>query len=966
MRSSARLSYANRGIKGEGPLSGALLLIASFSLIFASVVANAQTQVNPTTDTILFSGQQPLTVNTAPIGGIVLEGTAISAFTGRPVRHLWVGDAFAGPCRMDPELDAPGPWDINLLTCTYNVNRAGAPIPFGGDFQYDAARHFLYFADKNTLTNGVIRIGFDPSGDNGHGALDLSTAFTLGGGTVKGRKGPFLGGTGCPLLGTGTRLAGTALSPLGDLWVSFADSGDILRFNSPATATETGFSTCAQFEQLVATSPDGALTSGLAFIGHDLWSGDGTSPFVIPNADSTCLVPPNAACTVANGTVIPTLPQVGATGVLGGDQQYPNINGNNLYYGVGSDIAWIGNVAGGAAGQTFTVTYMNQPGITPVPNPALAALSGIVADYTDPANIVVYSAEDPLIVINPLEIGNGRWWQTTQTSAGPAAPGTPLDVVAVAGESQITLSWSPAQVAQPVTSYTVRNSFISTGSPLADITVNPPAGSIYPPTSIVIPGLIDGVSYAFEVSASNNNGSSAFSAQSNIATPPGFGVPSAPTNVVAQPGDTQAFVTWTVSASNGGKPITSYTVTVIANGTPTGVTVTVPPPAFGSNTDSALVGGLLNDGTVYTFTVHATNIAGDSPESIASPGITTSAANTPTVSVSISGPPDPTAVPATLSYTITVKNTSNFPASNVNVTETLNTIPSNISSVSRDANGIVTVTTSAPATFAFNDQVAVAGVLDPSFNGTFAVKLVTPNTHFTYSQAGLGLPVATSGSGTVTLLPTSNILAVSSGVGTCTGGGPGVVTFSCNIGPMDPGATVRIPFTVRMTQNQGITNAVAVSGTDFAGTAIAGANASITNNPPPPPPAQTGITTDLSLTGKAAHGSGTVGSTNAYTWTVANKGVNAPNVQLTQSIPTGIQYQSVSVPAGTTCITPAVGSAGNVVCTTPNLANAATLTITVNVKIGATGTFNSLGKVQFDGIEAKPGNEQFTVTIKGQ
>jgi uncharacterized repeat protein (TIGR01451 family) len=962
MRSSAWTTAAERGVFSA--LSARVLLIVLALIALAILPANAQTIVNPTTNTILFSGQTPNTVNTAPVGGIILEGTAISQFTGRPVRHLWVGDSFAGPCRMDPEIDAPGPWDINKATCTYFINSGGAAIPFGGQFQYDASRHFLYFADNNSASQGVIRIGFDPNGDNGHGALDLTTAFTLGSPAAKGRKQPFAGGTGCPLPSIGTTPNGAALDAEGNLWVSFLDSGDILRFNSPATATEFGFSTCSQFVQLVATTPDGAVSSGLAFIGHDLWSGDGTSPFVIPTADTTCLVPPFAACSTANGTVIPTLPAVGAPATLWGDQFWPATNGNNLYYGIGDQIAWVGNVAGGAAGQTLTLTYLNEAGINPPPDPALAAISAEAVDGTDPANLVLYTAEDPLILINPLEIGGARWWQTSQPINPNGTPGTPQHVVAVAGDSQITLSWSPEQSAVPVTSYTVRNSFISTGTPLADITVNPASPVDFPPTSIVIPGLTNTVSYAFEVQAHNGNNDSPFSAQSNIETPPGFGKPGAPTNVIAQAGDTQAFITWTVPASNGGKPILSYTVTVIANGVPTGVTVTVPPPAFGSNTDTALIGGLLNDGTVYTFTVHATNIAGDGPESALSNAITTSATNLPTITVGMSGPPDPTSVPATLTYTITVTNTSQFPAAAVNVTETLNTLPSNISSISRDGNGKVTVTTSAPATFIFNDQVQIAGVLDPSFNGTFQVTSAPTNTTFTFSQAGAA---ATSSGGTATILPTANITIVSSGIGTCTSGGPGIVTFSCDLGQMDPGAFVRINFTVQMTQNQAITNAATVSGTDFAGSALATSNASLTTNPPPPPPTNTGVTTDLSLTGKAAHGSGNVGSSNAYTWVIQNKGANAPNVQFTQGIPAGIAFQSVIPPAGTTCSAPAPGSqSGTVSCLTPTLANGASMTITVNVTIAAKGTFNSTGKVSFDGIEAKPGNEQFTVAIKGQ
>jgi uncharacterized repeat protein (TIGR01451 family) len=948
-------------------------------LVFASALANAQTPVNPTTNTILFSGQDANSVNTGPIGGIILQGTAISQFTGRPVRHLWVGDTFAGPCRMDPEIDAPGPWDINLSTCTYNINRAGAAIPFGGQFAYDPGRHFLYFVDDITASQGVIRIGFNPAGDNGHGALDLSTAFTLAGGAGA-RKGAFLGGTGCPYPGLANDRKnipnGAALSPLGDLWVSFSDNGEILRFNSPGTATEFGFGTCDQFVQIVATTPDNATSSELAFIGHDLWSGDGTSPFVIPNADTTCLVPPFPACSTANGTVVPTLPQIAGPTVLSGDQFFPATNGNNLYYSIGDQIAWVGNVAGGAAGQSLTLTYLNEAGITPAPNPPLAAISASAVDGTDPANLVLYTAEDPVIAVNPAAIGNGRWWQTTQTSAGPAAPGTPQHVVAVAGESRISLSWSPAQVAQPVTSYTVRNSFISSGAPLADITVNPPAGSIYPPTSIVIPGLIDGVSYAFAVAASNANGTSPFSAQSNIATPPGFGVPSAPTNVIAQPGDTQAFVTWTVSASNGGKPITSYTISVLANGVPTGQTVTVPPPAFGSNTDSTLVGGLTN-GTPYTFTVHATNIAGNSPESAPSAPITTSSANIPSLTISMTGPTSESVTPAQATYTITVTNTSHFPANNVNVTDTLSQIPNNISLITRDATGLVTVSLTANEQFAPNMQVVIAGVADPSFNGTFTIVNTPTASTFTYNQPGF--PVASSSFGTATLLPLANIMSVQTGLGTCTAAGPGVVTFSCNLGFVDAGVVVRIPFIVQM-QNQTIKNSAVVSGTDFAGTSLTTSTASVTTTAPAGSSATT--TTDLQLSGSAANGGPTVtgtlptGAPDSYRWQIRNAtSIPANNVTFTQTLPASLVFQSVTTDLPTDlglCTGPAPGTAGGTVtCSSANLGGSrkggakpvSQFNVTVNVNVVQVGTISSTGTVSFTGNDTNTKNNTVIVTI---
>lgn len=924
--------------------------------LFGATAASAQTPVNPTTNTILFSGQSaqdPQNHNTDPVAGIIMQGTATSAFTGQPVRHLWVADSFDSICRMDPEIDAPGPWHMSDHTCEFFRTSAGSPIPFGGQFAYDPARHFLYFVDDVAGGQGVIRVGFNAAGDSGHGALDLTTALTL---ASPAGSNHFLGGTGCLLPTAGTQPNGAALSPLGDLWVGFADSGDILRFNSPGTASETGFSTCAQFVQKVATTPDATLSNGLAWIGHDLWGGDGTSPFVIPNADTTCLVPPRADCTTANGTVTPTLAAVGATGPMVGDQFYPNTNGNNLYFAVGAQIAWVGNVAGGPAGQTLTVTYITDP----APVPPLAAITGLAVDGTDPANLVIYSAEDPGVAAVPPILAEARWWQTTQTSAAPAAPGTPLDVVAVAGNAQATVSWSPAQIAQPVTSYTVRNSFISVGAPLADIVVNPAPGSIYPPTSLVIPGLTNGVSYAFEVSATNGNGTSAFSAQSNTITPPGIGVPSAPTGATAVAGDTQAFVTWTVSSSDGGSPITSYTVNVIDNGVGTAIFVTVPPPAFGSNTDSALVSGLTN-GHTYTFTVQATNIVGFSAASNLSNAVVPSAANVPTVTMAMAGPASVTATPAQLTYNLTITNTSHFPATNVVVVDTVNTVPASIASASRDANGKVTITLAAPRAFAFGQTVTIAGVADPSFNGTFPIASVPTSSTLTYAQAG---PVANSVSGTVTTQPLVNIVTASGPVA-CTSGGPGVFTITCSAGTLDPGAVARVNVIVQM-QNQTITNSATVSGTDMAGTPFVTSSASVTTAEPPPPPTNTGVTTDLAITGKAAHGSGKVNSTNAYTWTISNKGVDAPNTTFRQVIPSGLKFISATTTLGT-CTTPPVNSlGGTVTCTAPTLPNAGTITVTVNVIINAVGTFNSTGTVSFDGVEAKPGNESFTVKIVGQ
>ncbi len=943
-------SKAGSGRKVSAHLWFSLIVL----LAFATLTASGQVLINPPTNSTLFSGPGPESLNTGPNGGLVIKGTAISVFTGQPVRHLWVANGGFSICRMDPELDAPGPWNINATTCTFKVNAGPVvPIPLGGQMVYDPARKFLYFVDNQATPQGVIRIGFNPAADGGHGMLDFNSAFTLGGGVTGKRAANFIGGTGCPLPGTPGQPTTLAMSPLGDLWVGFAASGEILRFNSPGTATATGFGSCSQFIEVVGAGPDNATISGLAWIGHDLWGADGTSLFVITNADSTCMIPPTPACTTANGLVVVAV-ITGPTTSLISDQFFPAINGNNLYFGIGSQLAWFGNVSGGPGGSTISVTYLNP---SPAPVPVPAAVTTVVIDENDPANLAIYSAEDPGAA---GVLGQARWWRTIQTPVPLAPPGIPLDVIAVAGNSQATVNWSPAQSVQPVTSYTVHTFFTSDASVVPDVIVNPAPGALFPPTSIAIPGLTNGVTYSFQVSATNGAGTSPLSVPGNFITLPGTAVPAAPTGATAVAGDTEAFVSWTISGNNGGSPITSYTVTVLIGGVATPITVTVPPPT-GTTTGSVLIGGLIN-GTTYTFTVHATNVIGNSAESAQSNAVTPSAANLPTVTIAMAGPASVTATPAQLTYTITLRNTSNFPA-NVSVSDTLSTVPATISTVSRSATGVVTVTTSAPTSFAVNQIVTIAGVTDPSFNGTFTITNNPTSTTFTYTQAG---PVAASASGTATLQPIANIQAVVPDQGACTAVGPGVTTFSCNVGSMAAGAVVRVNVIVQM-QNQTIISSATVSGTDSAGTPIVSSSAGQTTAAPAPPPSGNGPSTDLQLTGKAAKGSVPVNTADSFTWVISNKGpVDAPNTVFSDVLPTSLQFSSATTTQGV-CVGPPVGSlGGTVTCTTANLANAASFTVTVNVIVKVKASINNTGTVSFDGVDPKPSTNTFTVKIAGQ
>ena len=207
------------------------------------------------------------------------------------------------------------------------------------------------------------------------------------------------------------------------------------------------------------------------------------------------------------------------------------------------------------------------------------------------------------------------WVDVAFTPSGPppppTAPGQVAAVTATAGDARATVSWTPPiDGGSPITSYTVTPYVGTTARTPVTITGNPPAAST------TVTGLTNGTAYTFTVAATNAIGTGTASAPSAAVTPAPPTVPGAPTAVAAGAGNAAATVSW-AAPSNGGSPITSYTVTpYIGTTAQTPVTVTGNPPAT-----STTVTGLTN-GTDYTFTVRATNGVGAGPASAASAPVT--------------------------------------------------------------------------------------------------------------------------------------------------------------------------------------------------------------------------------------------------------------------------------------------------------------------------------------------------------
>ena len=132
-------------------------------------------------------------------------------------------------------------------------------------------------------------------------------------------------------------------------------------------------------------------------------------------------------------------------------------------------------------------------------------------------------------------------------------------------------------------------------------------------------------------------------------------VPDAPTGATATAGNAQATVTFTAPASNGGSPITGYTViSNPAGGVDSNAGTTV--------TTHAVTG--LTNGTTYTFMVTATNAVGTSAPSSASNSVTPMS---PSAIGTLASSLDPSTLGTSVTFTAIV--TGSNPTGSVNFTD---------------------------------------------------------------------------------------------------------------------------------------------------------------------------------------------------------------------------------------------------------------------------------------------------------
>jgi Ca2+-binding RTX toxin-like protein len=212
------------------------------------------------------------------------------------------------------------------------------------------------------------------------------------------------------------------------------------------------------------------------------------------------------------------------------------------------------------------------------------------------ADVVGQKVSDGIDTLRGIEL-----LKFSDQTVAASVSGAPSNVVATASAGanatgSATVTWTaPAAAASPTTSFTV---VVRDGSTV----VQTITGIAATATSRTVTGLVNGTTYTLSVSAVNALGAGP-EGTSNAVTP--RGLPGAPTGVVATAGNASAVVNWVAPASDGGSPITSYTV-VVRRGATVVSTNTV---AATLRTFTAT--GLTN-GAAHTLSVNAVNAFGNS------------------------------------------------------------------------------------------------------------------------------------------------------------------------------------------------------------------------------------------------------------------------------------------------------------------------------------------------------------------
>ncbi len=291
----------------------------------------------------------------------------------------------------------------------------------------------------------------------------------------------------------------------------------------------------------------------------------------------------------------------GAAASVDVSSKFSDSDGNSLTYSATTSAASVATVS--VSGSTVTMT-------------PVAAGS---------ATITVTASDGALTATQPISV-------TVTASVTATPPSAPTNFTATAGNRQVVLRWSNPNNAT-ITKYQYRRSTNSGSSWSPDWTDISGSGS--GTTSYTVRSLNNGTAYTFQVHAVNSGGNGTASASASATptapvtvTPPPVTRPAAPTNFRASAGNHQVVLSW---SNPNNATITKYQYRRSTNSGSSWSPDWTDISGSGSGTTSYTVRSL-NNGTAYTFQVHAVNSGGNGTASA-------SASATPTAPVTVTPPP---------------------------------------------------------------------------------------------------------------------------------------------------------------------------------------------------------------------------------------------------------------------------------------------------------------------------------------
>ena len=251
--------------------------------------------------------------------------------------------------------------------------------------------------------------------------------------------------------------------------------------------------------------------------------------------------------------------------------------------------------------------------------------------------------------VNTVGDGAASGEASATPMAAATAPLAPTGLSAMAGDTQVALSWTAGgNGGSAITKHQYRQK-AGGGSYGSWTDIATSAAGETNATSYTVTGLTNGTAYTFQVRAVNAVGDGAASGEASATPMAAATAPLAPTGLSATAGNTQMALSWT-AGGDGGSAITKHQYRQKAGGGSYGSWTDIATSAAGqTNATSYTVTGLTN-GTAYTFQVRAVNAVGDGAAS----GEASATPMAPGVTVS------PTAVSATEggatgSYTVVLK-----------------------------------------------------------------------------------------------------------------------------------------------------------------------------------------------------------------------------------------------------------------------------------------------------------------------